>query len=323
MFVLFLCLICVDALLAANSFDIAEPLPIKAQIFIVDIDNISTPKQSFTANVFGAFRWHDESLKYSGSNNKNVSLRDIWNPRLQIVNRQRVWNTLPEEAEINPQGDVILWQRVWGNFSQPFNLKKFPFDRQTLNIIVVAVGISPEKVQFVVDEEHPSGLAKTFSQPEWYVENWDLKPGLYQPIETMEAAPSITMSVTIKRKSSYYLYKFIIPLLLIMGMSYTIFWLSSKESSTRVGLAATSMLTLVAYRFMISADLPKVPYLTRMDIFILYATIMVFAVLVVSAYLSVLIKNNETKKVDLYDLIIRMIFPLFVLFGMGLPFIIY
>ena len=38
----------------------------------------------------------------------------------------------------------------------------------------------------------------------------------------------------------------------------------------------TSMLTLIAYRFAIDSQLPPLPYMTRLDVFILTSTLLVF-----------------------------------------------
>jgi hypothetical protein len=40
--------------------------------------------------------------------------------------------------------------------------------------------------------------------------------------------------------------------------------------------AATSMLTLIAYRFAVDSQLPALPYMTRLDAFILTSTLLVF-----------------------------------------------
>ena len=43
----------------------------------------------------------------------------------------------------------------------------------------------------------------------------------------------------------------------------------------RISVSVTSMLTLIAHRFVIKGELPKLPYLTTMDYFLLGSTLMV------------------------------------------------
>ncbi|MBW2519237.1 MAG: hypothetical protein JRD88_02670 [Deltaproteobacteria bacterium] len=71
-------------------------------------------------------------------------------------------------------------------------------------------------------------------------------------------------------------------------MSWVVFWIDPKESGAQISVAITAMLTLIAYRFAVGNDMPKVSYLSRLVYFILEANFLVFAslieVIVTSAY---------------------------------------
>lgn len=54
--------------------------------------------------------------------------------------------------ETSPQGEVVYCQRVWKSFPQPLELRNFPFDHQTFNIHLVAVGFNLDEVLLVPDE---------------------------------------------------------------------------------------------------------------------------------------------------------------------------
>lgn len=84
------------------------------------------------------------------------------------------------------------------------------------------------------------------------------------------------------RLRGYYILKIILPLMLIVGMSYLVFWLPLSQASTRISVSVTAMLTLIAYRFMIGGLLPKVSYMTRLDNFIMLSTVLVFGTLLVA-----------------------------------------
>jgi hypothetical protein len=51
--------------------------------------------------------------------------------------------------------------------------------------------------------------------------------------------------------------KVILPLILIVAMSWIVFWIDPEESGIQISVAITTMLTLIAYRFAVGADLPK------------------------------------------------------------------
>lgn len=99
-------------------------------------------------------------------------------PRIQVVNQQRVWKSFPDVVEITPSGGVIYRQRIWGSFSQPLDLRNFPFDRQVFEIQLAAVGYTPEQVGFVVDPH--SGISQRFSLPDWNIVDWKVESGSIQ-----------------------------------------------------------------------------------------------------------------------------------------------
>jgi hypothetical protein len=63
-------------------------------------------------------------------------------------------------------------------------------------------------------------------------------------------------------------------------MSWTVFWIDPTNGGPQISVAVTSMLTLIAYRFAIGSEVPKLPYLTRLDGFILAGSLLVFLSLI-------------------------------------------
>jgi hypothetical protein len=93
-------------------------------------------------------------------------------------------------------------------------------------------------------------------------------------------------------------------------MSWVVFLIDPKEAGTQINVAITTMLTLIAYRFAVGTDLPKVSYLTRLDYFILVATFLVFASLVEVVVTSGYAKIGELKRARAIDRWARVLFPL-------------
>jgi hypothetical protein len=109
------------------------------------------------------------------------------------------------------------------------------------------------------------------------------------------------MTLETRRLSGYYWIKVIAPLILIVAMSWTVNWIDPKDIGTKISITITAMLTLIAYRFAIGATLPKISYLTRMDIFILFSTILIYTSLVtvvLTAALSGKGKLEIAKRID-------------------------
>jgi hypothetical protein len=99
--------------------------------------------------------------------------------------------------------------------------------------------------------------------------------------------------------------KVILPLVLIVMMSWSVFWIDPVHSNSQISIAVTSMLTLIAYRFAVDSQLPRLPYMTRLDAFILTSTLLVFVSLI-EVLVTTSLNNEQAKKIDWYS---RALFP--------------
>lgn len=87
-----------------------EPTPVEAALFILDLDSIDTAQQQFEATLLILFKWNDPRLAHSDEAVIRKPLDEVWHPRLQAVNQQKLWPTFPEIVEIHANGDVIYTQ---------------------------------------------------------------------------------------------------------------------------------------------------------------------------------------------------------------------
>src|SRR6476620_3311902 len=131
----------------------AGPTQVSVGIWIVDISNIDSAQQNFTADIAIVLRWKDARLAHTGTGAVHDALDQIWTPRVSIANEtSSVVRKLPESAEVEPDGTVIYRQRYVGSFTQSLRLQSFPFDRQSFRIQFVAIRYRPNEVVFVADE---------------------------------------------------------------------------------------------------------------------------------------------------------------------------
>ena len=304
-----------------SSADISRPdlesqsvTTIYTTIFVTDVDDVDSANQSFVANVYIEFHWHDSRLKSADNTSRRVSFDQVWHPRIQIVNQQHLFRTFPESFEVSKEGDVVYRQRYWGDFSQPLDLKDFPTDSQQLEIQIVAVGYNENEVLFVQNPDEPSGLADELSVTEWKVSHWTAEAMIYLPAKNVEPLSGFHFVIHVDREVVYYAIKIIVPLMLIVAMSWLVFWIDPKESGSQISVAITSMLTLIAYRFSIGELVPKVSYLTRLDYFILGSTLMVFLTLLLVIITANLAKSGQTHLAFRVDRWSRVIFPSMLIF---------
>jgi hypothetical protein len=281
----------------------------------LDIDEISGEKQSFTVNVFVRLRWKDERLAHIGKSAEIIPLTDVWEGYLLVVGQQALFRrAMPEDVDVEPDGTVIYRQQWSGPLSQPLSLANFPLDKQDFNIHFVATGYRANEIEFVPDvipgaeDLVGGGLAKELSLPDWKV--LSVKPEARPfKLEKGLEVPGFALTFVAKRHFAYYLWNIMLPMWLIVMMSWAPFWVDPHRAEVQMGVASSSVLTLIAYRFVIANLLPKLPYLTRIDYMALGITILVFAAFIQVITTSILAYKNHYKLALRLDHICRVFYP--------------
>jgi hypothetical protein len=222
---------------------------------------------------------------------------------------------LPDSVEVEPDGTVISRQRYVGSFTQSLRLQSFPFDRQAFHIQLVAIRYRPNEVAFVPDEnwirdglQQAAGISPSITLPDWTVEKWGAKACVYALTPGLQYS-GYAFEFTASRNVQYYILKVILPLVLIVMMSWSVFWTDPTNSNMQLSIAATSMLTLIAYRYAVDSQLPRLPYMTRIDLFFLVSTLLVFFSLIEVLVTTILDNKQQTERAKKIDRYCRVIFP--------------
>ena len=133
----------------------------------------------------------------------------------------------------------------------------------------------------------------------WNIKNFDMRYKIYDDPNDFLYKDGFELSFEIERKSGYYIFKIILPILLILSICWSSVWINPKELESRLTITIVCLLSLIAYNFVIDSDLPKLEYLTIMDYIILisyfYATIPNF----LSIICFELIKKKKNKTLSL------------------------
>ena len=249
---------------------------IRVGVYLLDLPRIDDADQTFLADIFFRFSWKDPRLARVGGAPCVVALGDIWHPRVLVMNQRDVQSQLEEVAEIQPDGSVRYVQRYFGAFSERWDLSRFPFDEQMLPVTLVA-RFPVDEVKLVPDTSLVT-KAEQLSNPNWRI-GQPLVRGDGYTVYPGRTITKLDVYLPAERRSGYYVWKLIVPMSFVVFMSWAAFWISPQHIAPRIGLSATSMLTLIAFRLALGSSLPPIPYLTQFDLFTIGGTVLVFLAL--------------------------------------------
>ena len=284
-----------------------EPTRVSLGLILVDVTEIDDVRQQFFSD-FAVFQtWADPRLKELGGCRFDVST--IWSPELAFMNSGRILPALSARATVGPQGEVRYIQRYRGSLSFRHALHEFPFDKHTIRIGMIPVRVDRHAYDLVVDQDLISRV------PDLTILDWTLgdvsgRIGQTTHIVTGDIVNVFYFEIPATRLYQYYIWKVLMPLMLIVAMSWSVFWINPAKFGPQIGMSATSMLTLIAFQFAMASVLPPLSYFTLLDWFITAATGVVFVALVESLTTSYLVSMGRSELALKMDRVCRWAFPL-------------
>lgn len=284
------------------------PVDVGIELYLNDITAINDENESFTADVFIRAEWRDRRLVHNGLAPCTTEQDQIWTPSLHLLNRRDLEKLSPPELSVMPDGRVIQRMRGYGDFTFRENLEDFPFDQQIVHFTLIA-GYSPKDIHFVAPRDKV-GMADQMS-----VSNWDIRPGKnrlgeYYIAPLKQHLSRLDVEFLAERKTGYYTWQLMVPLVLVGMMTWVVFWIPLEFVAPRVGLVATSMLTLIAFRFSMAKVLPPIAYLTRLDVFMVASSILVFSALAAVVAVTYLEGRGKVSRAERFNLVCRWVVPL-------------
>jgi hypothetical protein len=223
---------------------------------------------------------------------------------------------------VNKVGELVFSERVLRirhdgtvtqsiNLSLPlathYDLRRFPLDRQILELQVESYLWNHNQLQFIHDETI-SGFSDGISIPEWNIEGVNGHVGKAAVMRSATPFSRYTLEIEISRKPGFYIWKVFLPLIVIVSLSWSIFWMTDERFSARSRISATGVLTVVAYQFVFAESLPRVGYLTLLDQ-VMIGSFGLLAVTVLESLLVDRANREDPAKAIRIDRTSRWLFP--------------
>jgi len=284
-----------------------QPIKVSVGIYMFDLTEINDIGQNLNGDFGVVLSWVDPRLSYLEG--CEIQIDKVWSPGLVFLNSGRKFTGRPKKVSIGPGGQVKYIQRYSGTFATYHDLNDFPFDKQSFRISLFSIEWWEEDVMLVVDE-NVTGRHKRLDISDWIIKGVEATIGRYHDASYDRIKSRYDFHIPAERIKSFYLWKIILPLCLVVAMSWCVFWINPALYGPQIGLSATSMLTLIATIFATANFVPKLGYLTVLDRFIVGSTILVFLALVESLTTIYLVSQDKKELALRIDKFSRLIFPI-------------
>ncbi|MCX7592036.1 MAG: hypothetical protein N2255_10470 [Kiritimatiellae bacterium] len=199
-----------------------------------------------------------------------------------------------EKLEASPDGKEVFY-RILANLSTPTDLRRFPFDTQTMQILIEDKTNSIEKVRFVPDEKQ-SGLDEGIVFPGWEILGYEMSTREHYYPAFEETYSQIVFSIHIGRIKVNAFLKTFLPVLFLMLIVMSSFILNPNQIATRLAAVSSALVTSAMFHISISNQIPAVGYLTFADKFMVLTYFILLACFALSLYVFILQERKDQER---------------------------
>ena len=245
------------------------PEKVVAGVYVANIQKVDLSSNSFDADFYVWLRWRDPEVDPTEG--------------LEIMNTYQTWGlvTTPvfEKPEPQPDGSLVWLVRYQGSFNAPMSLADYPFEEQTLRILIEDGKQNVKQIVYEPDKD-PIGLDRevtlagyNFGQPqitfgEYTYESAFGNVGLEPQDRTY---PRIVVEIPLSSPAISGIVKIILPVIIMLVAAALGLVIPAEYVDSKVNVPITALIALVAMHFVVSMGLPDVSYLVMIDLVYLLA----------------------------------------------------
>jgi hypothetical protein len=295
------------------------PIAVLFDFDLYDINHIDSVAETFELTGVMTLSWNDPreafdpavagvSEKIFQGSYQFDEMAAGWYPQVVLLNEAGAYEKSGVQLRIKPDGTSILTEKITAVAEATLDMRSFPFDAHRLDAVFAVLGHSSDEVVLRVDASL-RGAARSIRIPGWSFKG----VGLSMPEQPETAAAGFgaaILSVDVARDARYIRRLITFPMLVIVLLSFSIFWMDKSSVGDRNSISFIGVLTGVAFQHIVVSVMPPVSYITLMHGFLFISFLVMAATVPINLVVARMDKRGDDDLGDLIDRRCRWAFPL-------------
>ena len=250
------------------------PIEVTVSFELRDINNIDDEAETVEFTGVLKLSWHDprqafdpriEGAKekiYQGGFQFNEVFNG-WHPQLILVNESGLYDKRGVLLRIRSDGSLSLFETVDAVAKIDLDLRRYPIDQQRLEVVFHVLGFDSNEIVLRLEPDYNDGdlsIDELFRMPQWYLTKIKSSIGVRKtPLINKGATTStFVVSIDLQRRAIFILRLVVLPLIVIVMLSWSVFWMDKSSLGDRIGVSFICILTAVTYQVVVSEILPRI-----------------------------------------------------------------
>ncbi len=274
---------------ALSTKPAAKPQKVFVGVYLNRVVNLDLKQNTYWMDLYLWFRWKGD-----------IDPTETY----EFMNTFEKWGetNISEKEEVRELAGGWKYKEfhIETQLHNPFHFEPYPLDKQTLRLRIEDKSHNNKVIQYVPDAANSSYNHKIFI-PGWKAESYTVAlanhvyPTNFGIVgQTPEAYSQINVDLLISRHPQHlHLFKLFLPVAIILVMVFVVFFIPISFFESRVEIAITGLLSLIALQMVLNETLPPVGYLTLTDKVYNFSYFMVMCSLIETVTIYFYFKRNE------------------------------
>jgi len=301
-----------------------KPLLIESSINLRNILDVAEKEQIISLETTLRMYWKDERItaneKYLESEDSigpYVTLNpsqatQFWMPDVFIDQakalRTPTYYTKPASLRVYKDSTIRYSSRINYDVACNMDFHRFPVDEQYCEVKFESFGFTSKQIQMKwLDQSHSNVNSNiSLAQFSFNVLLMDSYSTDYYDINY----PGLIMKLHLTRQIGYHIVQTYIPSTVFVILAWLSLFIPAESVPGRVGMGMTTLLTLTAMFSSVRQNVPRVSYVSFLDIWMLVCMIFVFTCILEFIIATIFIRSGKKNQGDKFELLCKIFLPI-------------